>query len=680
MKRATYKTVPSIMVQPTDRDVALSFFDYLYETMALNNDYRDNGALSSSAMVSHCQFTPDIIYLERNQRLFGIGDIHGDFDFLFLTLQTARLINYLGEWTGGNSVVIQLGDMLDSQRSMGGVVPTSGNHESKILNFLKNLHLQALRSGGMVVTMLGNHDLGRLFIRYNELGQAVLPSAENGYFLKLGDRYDLGLDTSLPTHENGMTLGYAHRISGFMSAENQNDFDKGQSLQNLININEYNKDEYGHHRQLLASCATKCLIKFCWRDDPTLGGLASHGEKHGNYIKSFFSQLIKDFTTLHEIYQFDLPNFEKLLSDRDSHVILLNALVSFSLRYYRLMEANPQTDHFATLVYYTLKKLSDYRHESFIWCYLTPDSTFDSINSKYNPPKQFFTKICQQNSIAQEYFRLDSTRSINLSAHSGPYGNGRILANERAVCYDHNWRLRTRRTDRTSADMKYHNNTVIMTDVMGSRGFGYNTFRGIDRAPQVIDLSLQGHSIVAKVHHINEAIIDEKTNYDIKETEELLKNNDSPATSSWMREKTSSYGDYRPRQIHFTNNYDNINRNFRRMLKPSKPSYLDLFRGQPMVESETEPESDSSMISFSTDSESYISSTDDTLSSLNMTPTLTSHSMQDLDELDSDDIFTLPRYQTRSPLTTRSSLSSPELQPLPDVPLEQLTALRPLWK
>ena len=56
-------------------------------------------------------------------------------------------INNSGDWTSGSTTVVQVGDVLDR-----------GGNEIKILYFLKRLQWQAVKAGGKVITMNGNHE------------------------------------------------------------------------------------------------------------------------------------------------------------------------------------------------------------------------------------------------------------------------------------------------------------------------------------------------------------------------------------------------------------------------------------------------------------------------------------------------------------------------------------------
>ncbi len=97
---------------------------------------------------------------EKQPRIIAIGDIHGDFEALFMALYKAKCINLQGRWTGENTYVVQLGDFLDKGgRGQGDSEDESVNEELIIIQFLNELDTQAKRDGGRVLCILGNHEL-----------------------------------------------------------------------------------------------------------------------------------------------------------------------------------------------------------------------------------------------------------------------------------------------------------------------------------------------------------------------------------------------------------------------------------------------------------------------------------------------------------------------------------------
>jgi hypothetical protein len=80
--------------------------------------------------------------------LIAIGDVHGDFDDFIVILQNAGLIDKQHHWVGGNSTFVQTGDLIDR-----------GPKPRDVLDLMMSLEKDASKSGGRVVSLLGNHEM-----------------------------------------------------------------------------------------------------------------------------------------------------------------------------------------------------------------------------------------------------------------------------------------------------------------------------------------------------------------------------------------------------------------------------------------------------------------------------------------------------------------------------------------
>jgi hypothetical protein len=96
--------------------------------------------------------------------IVAMGDIHGDFDVLITILIAAEVINEEGLWIGGNTVVVQTGDIVDDARFNHKTQKYTHlfNHlpedELLIYGFLADLNMQAKAVGGRVLLCMGNHE------------------------------------------------------------------------------------------------------------------------------------------------------------------------------------------------------------------------------------------------------------------------------------------------------------------------------------------------------------------------------------------------------------------------------------------------------------------------------------------------------------------------------------------
>lgn len=93
----------------------------------------------------------------RLERIVVIGDVHGDFQQLVNILQLAGLIDAGGEWIGGDTQLVQMGDL-----------PDRGDSTLKVIRFLQELEKDAKKHSGMVHVLIGNHDAMNVYgdLRY----------------------------------------------------------------------------------------------------------------------------------------------------------------------------------------------------------------------------------------------------------------------------------------------------------------------------------------------------------------------------------------------------------------------------------------------------------------------------------------------------------------------------------
>lgn len=96
------------------------------------------------------------------QRIIAVGDLHGDYGAWLDIARAAGLIDSRDRWRGGKAVLVQLGDVTDR-----------GTESLKIIRHLQRLRGEALRAGGKVVVILGNHEAMNLLgdTRYTTAGE-----------------------------------------------------------------------------------------------------------------------------------------------------------------------------------------------------------------------------------------------------------------------------------------------------------------------------------------------------------------------------------------------------------------------------------------------------------------------------------------------------------------------------
>src|SRR6266853_2583497 len=82
------------------------------------------------------------------EAVVAIGDVHGDFDDFVIILQRAAIIDGQHHWSGGQTTLVQVGDLLDR-----------GPKPREVMDLVISLEKEAPKSGGRVVALLGNHEM-----------------------------------------------------------------------------------------------------------------------------------------------------------------------------------------------------------------------------------------------------------------------------------------------------------------------------------------------------------------------------------------------------------------------------------------------------------------------------------------------------------------------------------------
>ena len=85
------------------------------------------------------------------QRVVAVSDPHGAYADLILTLQSSGVIDDRLAWSGAETHLVLAGDMLDR-----------GAESRQIMDLMKRLESEAIRAGGRVHVLLGNHEVMNL--------------------------------------------------------------------------------------------------------------------------------------------------------------------------------------------------------------------------------------------------------------------------------------------------------------------------------------------------------------------------------------------------------------------------------------------------------------------------------------------------------------------------------------
>jgi hypothetical protein len=103
-----------------------------------------------------CTTTTKSVYSKKD-RVIVIGDLHGDYKKTLQLFTKLKLIDSELHWIAQpkNTFVVQLGDQVDGGGR--GVGDTKG--ELKLLDFMEEINQLAMRVGGAVISLIGNHEI-----------------------------------------------------------------------------------------------------------------------------------------------------------------------------------------------------------------------------------------------------------------------------------------------------------------------------------------------------------------------------------------------------------------------------------------------------------------------------------------------------------------------------------------
>ena len=163
-------------------------------------------------------YTPAII--EARDRIVVFGDIHGDLKLAISMLTQSGVALYdqsTGniKWIGGTTCVVQVGDQIDRCRPMPNMPcnhpKATYNDEAndiKIMELFNSLSLQAKKVGGLVISLLGNHELLNAQSRMDYVSYKGLRQFEDYVDPDSPDKvFDSGLEARIHAFKPGNIYG-----------------------------------------------------------------------------------------------------------------------------------------------------------------------------------------------------------------------------------------------------------------------------------------------------------------------------------------------------------------------------------------------------------------------------------------------------------------------------------------
>lgn len=140
----------------------------------------------------------------KQKRVLAIGDLHGDYDVFLTLLKNAKVIDSELNWSGADTYVVQVGDVL-----------SKGSEELAIIKLIQKLEVQAEKAGGAFIALNGNHELYNVDLNFKSV-------TKKGYldFEKFAAPYANGLPSDFPKDVKKFlyeTDAYKHgRVFAFM--------------------------------------------------------------------------------------------------------------------------------------------------------------------------------------------------------------------------------------------------------------------------------------------------------------------------------------------------------------------------------------------------------------------------------------------------------------------------------
>jgi len=106
-------------------------------------------------------------FLPKVKRVIGIGDIHSDLELIVSIFFAAKLINDDFEWIANppDTIVVQVGDQIDGKRGEEKYLNKCG--DIMTLLFFETMNIRAMRKGGKVISLIGNHELMNVIGRFD---------------------------------------------------------------------------------------------------------------------------------------------------------------------------------------------------------------------------------------------------------------------------------------------------------------------------------------------------------------------------------------------------------------------------------------------------------------------------------------------------------------------------------
>lgn len=121
-------------------------------------------------------------------RIIVIGDIHGDISRFKNILYDSHIIDYNNNWIAipHNTIVIQLGDQIDSLNRYNDIKEWEKNTDIDIIYYTNYLDCIARAKGGRLISLIGNHELMNVIGDFNYVSKNSLVNNRENLFKPTG--------------------------------------------------------------------------------------------------------------------------------------------------------------------------------------------------------------------------------------------------------------------------------------------------------------------------------------------------------------------------------------------------------------------------------------------------------------------------------------------------------------
>jgi len=137
--------------------------------------------------------------IPKQKKVIAIGDIHGDFNVVKRLLISGSITDENLNWIAGDSTVVQVGDLLDR-----------GKGELQILKLFKKLEKQAIKSGGKLYLLQGNHELKNVDLNFSDVTEEGFAQFDR-YAGKMPDNLNKNVKEdlkALPFYQHGRVMAF----------------------------------------------------------------------------------------------------------------------------------------------------------------------------------------------------------------------------------------------------------------------------------------------------------------------------------------------------------------------------------------------------------------------------------------------------------------------------------------